>query len=239
MTLDQKPTKITEQVSFHDYAQFALGQALEGGLNTAEDYARQFVSMEEGAGLAFCEYLHGINFRWDSFEKEEKEEGDTFQKWAVRSTGRAAATIQRNVCVWEFLTNGYIPAEYREGIESFSLKMLKKAYRVAVRHKNNKITGQYDFEDAGYEMEAADWLALSECIDESMLNNVIDKITGREPNSNRISFKMDDNGDIWFYRGKKDSAVIGNLNVRNPSQLVRDGIAELMERARITERNEY
>lgn len=234
--LDQKPVKITEQKTFHDYAQYALGQSLESGLDVAGDYLRQFVSMQEGTGLATCEFLHGVNFRWKDVEKED---GDTFQKWAIRESGLSTATVQRNVCVWEFLTNEYIPAAYREGIEGFSLKMLKKAYKVALRHKNNKYTGQYDFEPSGYELEPADWLSLSECADESMLNEVIDKITGREPNSNRMAFKIDENGDVWFYRGKKDSAVIGHLNVNNPSKLVQDGIAELLDRAGISERNEY
>lgn len=234
--LDQKPTRLVEQNAFHEFAIAGLGKALEDGLETASDVARQLVSMEEGSGVAFAEFLHGVNYRWGDFEKED---GDTFQKWAVRSTGRAPATIQRRVCVWEFLSNEYIPAEYREGIEGFSLKMLSKAYKVALRHKNNKHTGKLDFEPSGFDLEPSDWLSLSECVDESMLTEVLDKIMGREPNSNRMSFKLDDNGDIWFYKGKKDSSVIGSLSVRNPSQLVKDGIAELMERAGITERNEF
>ena len=234
--LDQKPTKFSGQKGFREFAQAGLGKALEEGLGFASEIAQQLVSMEESSGLAFAEFLHGLNLRWDEFEKED---GDSFQKWAVRSTGRAPATIQRRVCVWEFLANEYIPADYRPGIEGFSVKMLSKAYKVALRHKNNKYTGKLDFEPSGLDLEASDWLSLSECVDEAMLTEVMDKIMGREPNSNRMSFKLDDSGDIWFYKGKKDSSVIGTLSVRNPSPLVKDGIAELMERAGITERNEY
>ena len=234
--LDQKPTKLMGQDAFHEFAVAGLGKALEDGLDVASSVAQQLVSMEEGSGLALGEFLHGVNFRWEIFDKEKD---DTFQKWAVRSTGRAPATVQRRVCVWEFLSNEYIPADYRPGIEGFSVKMLSKAYKVALRHKNNKYTGKLDFEPSGFDLEASDWLSLSECVDEAMLTEVMDKIMGREPNSNRMSFKLDDNGDIWFYKGKKDSSVIGTLSVRNQSPLVKDGIAELMERAGITERNEY
>jgi hypothetical protein len=232
--LDQKPVKLPEENQFYLLAQKGLGESLEEGLDTAEKYARVFVSMEEGAGLGLAAFLHGVNFRWGDFEKDD---GDTFWNWADRATGRAVATVQRSVCVWEWLTGDYIPAGHKQGIEAFSVKMLKKAYKVSLRHKKNKHTGKYDFEESGYDVEPADWLALSECVDDAMLVGVMDKITGRDPNSNRMSFKMDETGSIWFYRGKKDSAVIGSLSVRSSSELVRDGIAELLDRAGITEFN--
>lgn len=234
--LDQKPIRFQEESEFLALADKGLGDSLELGLDAASEYAQAFVSMEEGSGLGLAKFLHGVNYRWKDFEPEE---GDSFQAWAVRSTSRAPATIQRRVCVWEWLNGDYIPARYRDAIRGFSIKMLSKAYKVSLRHKNNKFTGRYDFESSGFDLEASDWLSMSESADEAMLTEVLDKIMGREPNSNRMSFKLNDNGDIWFYRGKKDSSVIGTLNVRNPSQLVKDGIAELMERAGITERNEF
>lgn len=233
--LDQRPIRFGEEDEFLVLADKGLGDSLEAGLDAASQYAQMFVSMEEGSGIGLSKFLHGVNHRWKDFEPES---GDSFQKWAVRSTSRAAATIQRRVCVWEWLTGDYIPAAYRDSIKGFSMKMLSKAYKISLRHKNNKHTGRYDFEPSGYDIDEADWLALSECVDDAMLVGVIDKITGREPNSNRSSFKIDDNGDIWFFRGKKDSAVIGTLSVRNPSKLVQDGIAELLDRAGITERND-
>lgn len=234
--LDQKPIHFQEESEFLALAEKGLGDSLEEGLDTASEYAQAFVSMEEGSGMGLASFLHGINFRWGEFEKEE---GDSFQKWAVRSTSRSAATIQRRVCVWEWLTGDYIPKAYKDAIRGFSIKMLSKAYKASLRHRNNKYTGKYDFEPSGFDLEASDWLSLSECVDEAMLTEVLDKIMGRDPNSNRTVFKLDDNGEVWFYRGKKDSAVIGTLSVHNPSQLVKDGVAELMERAGITERNEY
>jgi hypothetical protein len=234
--LDQKPIKLPEENQFHLLAQRGIGHSLEEGLLVAEQYARTFVSMEQGAGIGLSEFLHGVNFSWAEFDKEE---GDTFWDWADRATGRAVATVQRDVCMWEWLSGDYIPAGHRNGIEAFSVKMLKKAYKISVRHKKNKYTGQYDFEPSGYDVEPADWLALSECVDDAMLVGVMDKITGRDPNSNRMSFKFDaNNGEIWFYRGKKDSAVIGQLNIINSSALVKDGIAELLDRAGIGELND-
>ena len=234
--LDQKHLRFEEEESsFLDFADKGLGDSLEDGLETAAKYAQVFVSMEEGSSLGFAKFLHGVNFRWAEFEKEK---GDTFQRWAVRSTGRAVATIQRRICVWEWLSGNYIPSEYKDAINSFSIKMLSRAYKISVRHKNNKRVGNYDFEASQYEMENGDWLALSECVDEAMLTDVLDKITGKEPNSNRMSFKIDDTGSIWFYMGK-NSATIGQLSLGSESQIVRDGIAELMERASITEKSDY
>lgn len=232
---DQKPVKLLEEDQFHVLAQRGIGQSREEGLLVAEQYARTFVSMEQGAGLGLSEFLHGVNFLWNEFEKED---GDTFWAWADRATGRASATIQRDICIWEWLSGDYIPAGHRKGIEDFSVRMLKKAYKVSVRHKKNKHTGRYDFEPSGYELEPADWLALSECVDDAMLISVMDKITGKEPNSNRTSFKIGDNGELWFYRGKKDSAVVGQLFTGSDSLLVKDGVVEVMERLGATEFDE-
>jgi hypothetical protein len=234
--LDQKPIHFQEESEFLALADKGLGDSLELGLDAASEYAQAFVSMEEGSGLGLAKFLHGVNYRWKDFEPEA---GDSFQKWAVRSTSRAAATIQRRVCVWEWLTGDYIPAAYKDAIHGFSMKMLSKAYKVSLRHRNNKFTGKFDFEPSGFDLGASEWLLLTESADEAMLTEALDKIMGREPNSNRTAFKLDDNGDIWYYRGKKDSAVIGSLSIKNPSPLVKDGIAELMERAGITERNDY
>ena len=233
--LDQKPVRFPEEKEFLILAEKGLGDSLEEGLSTAERYAQVFVSMEEGSGLGLSAFLHGVNFRWEDFKKEE---GDAFWKWADRATGKAVATVQRRVCVWEWLTGEYIPEDFSESIGNYSVKMLSRAYRVSLRHKKNKYTGRYDFEPSGYEIEPADWLSLSECVDEAMLSNVIDKITGREPNSNRISFKLEDTGEIWFYRGKKSSAVVGELFVNSDSSLVRDGAREAQERLGATEFNE-
>jgi len=234
--LDQKPMRLPQESEFLALADKGVGDSLESGLETASKYAEMFVSMEEGSGLGLAKFLHGVNYRWQEFEKED---GDSFQAWAIRSTGRAPATIQRRVCVWEFLDGDYIPAEYKESIANFSVKMLSKAYKISLRHKKNKRTGNYDFEPSGYEIENVDWLALSECVDEVALVGVLDKITGREPNANRMSFKVDDKGQLWFYRGKKESAVCGQLFIESESAVVRDGVAEAMERLGATETNEY
>ena len=231
--LDQKPVSVIGG-DFLDLAEKGLGESLEEGLQIASQYAQLFVSAEESSGLGLAKFLHGVNFRWSEFEVEE---GDAFWKWSVRATGRSLATIQRRICTWEFLDGEYIPGQFRDAISNFSVKMLAKTYGICTRQLKNKSSGNYDFVPSGYEVEEEDWLALSECVDEAMVMEVVRGITGREK-ANRISFKIDDDGTLWAYRGQ-GSETIGQLFVKSKSILVRDAIAKLLEDANISERNEY
>lgn len=231
--LDQKPVLFKQDESLVSAAEYALGDSLENGLDRAEEYAQQFVSIEENSGLALARLLHGVNFRWSEFETE----GETFWAWSVRATGRALATIQRRICTWEFLDGEYIPKDYYESIRAFSTKMLAKAYVPFLRHSKNKVMGNYDFVPRDFKVSGKHWLKLSECADESMVMEVVRDITGRE-HKDRMSFKMDERGVLWVYKGNKYE-TIGQLFVDSESPLVQEAIADFMESAGITERNDY
>ena len=235
MSVDQKHVKFTEESEFLALADKALGDALEDGLPTAAEYIRSFISMAEGSGLGLAKLLHGINVRWSDFEKED---GDNFHNWAVRSTGKAGATIQRRICAWEFLSGGYIPDAFKEGIEGFSIKMLTKAYRMAVRQERNKQVGNYNFVHLDYEVKNSDWLALSEAIDEVVVGEVVDRVTGKKPRSNRIKFKVDGRGQVWYYKGKDHGKVVGEAYVNSHDPTIREGAFELLDRAGVTEKDE-
>lgn len=199
---------------------------LEYGLDVVGEYAYMFVQAEKGSGLGLAKLLHQVNFHWKNVEHEPS---DTFEDWALRSTGRDKATIQRRVCTWEFLKE-YVPPQYEETfLKNWNISMFSRGYRVAVKHKRNKHTGNYDLISSGNEIEPSEWLALSECVDSSMLIEQLDKITKKEPNKNRVSFGYRD-GELWFYRGKKEQAVIGSLFDGSESELVQDGITEVLEK---------
>lgn len=242
--LDQKPVKISykkydEAFSFEDdflaLAEKGVGEGLEDGLQTAEQYARLFVSAEESGGLALGKFLHGVNFRWNDFENEEEE---PFWMWSVRATGRALATVQRRICTWEFLDGNYIPKDYYDSIRAFSTKMLAKAYVPFLRHSKNKAVGNYDFVPRDFEVEGKHWLKLSECADEGMVMDVVREITGRE-HADRMTIKIDSKGVLRVYKGRKEYDAIGQLFVDSRSALVQEGIAKLLEDANITEVGEY
>jgi len=219
--------KQIDRIPFGDIAKNFLGQSLEGGIEVATDAVQQLQEMENGGAMAMSQFLHGVNFHW----KELGYTDDNFENWVVGSIGYNRAVIQRKVCVWDWLTGDWIPREYLETIEkNFSARMLSKAYKVSLRHSKNKHVGNYDFILSGNEIESGDWIALSECVDDAMLITVIDNITKREPNANRVSFDIDDNGSIWFNRGKKDRVVVGSLSVLDRSPLIMDGVAEAVER---------
>lgn len=239
--VSQRPVKLNfDEGGLDDVIQTmtvrGLGEALEEGLETAAEYAKFLVSTEESSGLALARFLHGINQHWVDFEKEE---GDDFQRWAVRSTGRHAATIQRRVCVWEMLSNDWIPESHREQILSFSIKMLSKAYRVVLKHRRNNQFGNYDFVEAGYKIPDKLWLALSQCTDEIEVNRVVDEITGRQPNSNRISFKYDDKGQVWAFVGKQEGFAAFSLDWTDADPLVQRVNDEILERLGATEFGDY
>ena len=202
-----------------------LGE-LEEGLDAVGKYVSMFVETERGSSLGLAKILHGVNFLWKDIEKED---GDTFKDWAMRSSGLAKATIQRRICSWEFITEHLPPEHYEALMKNWNINMLSRGYRVAVKHSENKYVGNYDYLPSGHEIEPADWLALSECVDLPMLIGVLDKITGKEPNVNRTSFTEND-GTIWFHRGSKDSVSIGSFNVYSDSPLVQDGISEALDK---------
>ena len=84
----------------------------------------------------------------------------------MRSTGLAVATVQRRICTWEFITE-YVPPEHKDAfMDNWTVGMFSRGYRVAVKHSSNKHVGNYDYLPSGYDIEPADWLALSECVDE-------------------------------------------------------------------------
>lgn len=223
--------KLTEELS--EIADRMLGDALEKGIESATEYAGVLVHAEENSGLALSKYLHGINSHWTDFESD----GETFPQWAVRATGRELATCQRRLCIWEFLHGNYIPKPHRNRIQSFSIRQLSKAYGVAVKQVQNN-EGYYDFVSPDYEISDEQWLALSQSQDENGVIEVVREITGKEPNSNRLSFRIK-NGDILFYRGKKDGVVLGRLNHRSHDPVVLEGIEEVMRLLKAKELEEY
>jgi len=215
-----------DKIPFSDLAKNFLGQSLEGGIDVATRAVQELREMEQGSALGVSEFLHGVNLRWRDFECD-----DTFKQWSADATGYNTATVQRKLCSWEWLTGDWIPGAHLDTIKkNFNNRMLSKAYKLSVKHTENKHAGNYDFVSSGYEFEDGDWLSLSECVDEPMLISVIDKVTGREPNVNRVAFSVRDNGDIVFYRGKKDQAVVGHLNVISDSALVKDGVSEVLKK---------
>ena len=204
-----------------------LGHKLEDGLESLGGAVGELVESEKGNGLAICKILHTVNFHWKDIEHDEYP---TFDDWACGYTGYVKATVQRRICSWEFVDQ-YVPGQHKETLlKNWSVGMLSRGYRVAVKHIRYKKDGNYGYEESGYEIDGGDWLALSECVDMPMLIERLGKITDKEPNSNRVSFSVDLNGEIRFYRGKKDVAVIGYLRSDSKSELVRDGISELMEK---------
>lgn len=200
---------------------------LEDGLDALGREMSLLVDGEKGNGLAVCKILHAVNFHWKNIEHDEYP---TFDDWATGYTGFVKATVQRRICSWEFVDE-YVPMPHKETLlKNWNVAMLSRGYRVAVKHRRNSRVGNYDYLESGNEIDEADWLALSECVDMPMLVERLDKITGKEPNTNRTAFTVDNDGFIWFHRGKKDSASIGALNYGSESELVQDGITELMEK---------
>jgi hypothetical protein len=215
-----------DNIPFSEIAQNFLGQSLEGGIEVASQAVGKLMEMEQNSALGMSEFLHGVNYHWKEFDADM-----TFKKWANESTNYNTAVVQRKVCAWEWLTGEWIPGAYLDTIKkNFNTRMLSKAYRLSLKHSQNKYVGNYDFIKSGYDIEFPDWVALSECRDEPMLIGVIDDITDREPNANRVSFGVSDNGELVFYRGKKDQAVIGSLSVGSDSSLVKDGVSEALKK---------
>lgn len=210
-------------------AERMLGEALENGIESATRYAVSLVQAEEHSGVALSKFLHGVNSHWLEFETE----GETFPQWSVRATGRELATCQRRLCIWEFLSGDYIPKKYIKRISDFSIRQLSKAYGISVKQVENE-NGYYDFISPEYDISNEQWLALSECRDEGGVIEVVRKITGKEPNSNRNTFRMK-NGELIFYSGKKDGVVLGSLNCRSRDPLVLLGIEEVQERLKAKE----
>jgi hypothetical protein len=108
--------------------------------------------------------------------------------------------------------------------------MLNASYRVVLKQIQNPHVGNYDYIGAGYDISFPNWLAFSECTDLPAVVRVVKKIKGEDPDENKVSFSVRDNGEIVFYRGKKDQAVIGSLSVGSDSSLVKDGVSEALKK---------
>lgn len=229
--IEELENSLTEELT--GIADRMLGEALENGIETATEYAKVLVNAEENSGLALSKFLHSVNSHWKDFETD----GETFPQWAVRATGRDLATVQRRLCTWEFLHGDHIPKKHRGRISQFSIRQLAKAYGIAVKQVQNH-EGFYDFVSPDYEISDEKWLALSQCSDENQVIEVVREITGKEPNANRMSFRVK-NGDLFFYKGKKGGVAIGHLNLRSRDPLVLEGIEEAMRLLKAKELEEH
>lgn len=209
---------------FIDFADVAIAR-VEDGLEDSGDYAYAMILAEKGGGLGAAKYLHFVNSHWNEIDHGK----ETFIEFATRKVYKNKYTVIRRVCSWEFLES-YVPSHHKEAfLRNWDVGMFSRGYRIAVKHRANKFNGNLDYLPSGLEIEKADWLALSECVDLPGLIDVKSRIDGKEPNKNRVAFTEKD-GAIWFHRGKKDSAQIGVLYCNLESELVQDGITELLEK---------
>lgn len=214
----------------------ALGDSLEEGtLGIVGEALRRFRSLSQASSISAARLLHGVNYRWLDFEHED---GDTFLSWAVRETGYDRLTVIRRVCEWEFLSGGYIPQEFRDRIEDYTVRQLDKVYSVCVTAKEDKHKGVLDIVPEDYEIETEDWLKLSEALDDVAVGEAVREIKGKEKNSNHLSLKIDDDGVVWAYQGKS-SETIGQLFVEKEVELVQKAIRRICESSGISRRNEY
>ena len=216
---------------FFALAEKGIGE-LENGLEEAARYVDQLVSVEKDSGMGLCKLLHGLNDGWVK-SGVDKEEWDSYREWATTRFCLAERTLHKKLCTWEFL-QVYVPSHFTDTfLKNWNLSMYDVGYKVAVKHRYNKHTGNYDFMESGYEIEPSDWLALSECIDVPMVHEVKGKIDGKEPNANRVNFGFDaNNGAIRFYLGKKEERTIGYFMVDEEDAVIQDGITEALERLR-------
>lgn len=221
---------LEELTDLFAFADKALGDASEEGLHIASHAVKTLSKLEEAGGMSLAKLLHSVNFAWDRFNVDE-----TFEQWATRETQKHKKTIQERVCTWEFLDQ-YVPGEHKEAfLNNWNVSMYAVGYRVAVKHKKNRLVGNYDFIPSGYEIEPADWLALSECVDLPMVYEVKGRIDGKEPNANRVSFGFNSgNGQIKFYVGKNQEKIVGYLLVNEDDLVVQEGINEILERLKVS-----
>jgi len=217
-----------DKIPFSEIARSLVGQSLEGGFDAVSESMEILRGMEQGSALGVSEYLHGVNYSWKEFCKTHSID-DTFKN--VFSSWYDTATLQRKVCSWEMLTGDWIPKEYLDVIKrNYNTKMLNASYRVILKHFQNPHVGNYEYIKSGLDIKTSDYLALSECRDFPAVVDAVKKIKGEDPDKNKVSFTVRDNGDIVFYRGKKDQAVVGHLNVISDSALVKDGVSEVLKK---------
>lgn len=234
--LDQKPVVYDgEQESLFSYADRSLGQSLEdGSLDSVAETLRMFRTLGRDSSLAAAKTLHGVNRNWYQLEHEE---GESFLEWAVRETGYSGLTIERAICMWEFLFEDYIPKPYRAKIAGHTVQQLHKEYSIRVSCKRSE-EGDYDYVEEDYEITDKQWLALAEAPDTAGVVAVVDKIKGRKGNKNRMSLKIAEDGTLWVFQGKH-SETWGQLKVGSQSELVQKAIRRACENLPITEHNDY
>lgn len=207
-----------------------MGTCLENDdLETIAGVLRGLRSLNRSSALATAKLLHSVNAHWNEFSHDE---GDTFVYWATRETGYNSETVKKNVSVWEFLNGGYIPKQHRARFNDHTMKQLTKEYSLCITpHEKD---GKLEFIQEDYGLKDENWLALSECVDGPQTSALVMELKGKERNENYISFKIDADGSLWYF-SKKSNGTIGQLFTEHKSELVREAVRCLLERAKIRE----
>ena len=211
-----------EKHTILDFADRILGQSLEdGNFDLASEAIEKFRAMNKASILGVCKILHGVKLHWEDVAHEE---GDSFEKWAVRSTGYSVWTIDKRISNWKFLNDGHIPEEFKEKIWSHTIRQLDKEASLVVNQ--------------GYELDHDDWRDLSEAIDEYRVADICAKIKGRPRNKNHMALKIDDKGDIFAFQDVRQRYV-GSLSVDNDDPLVIKAIHRICNDAGISKKSDY
>lgn len=228
--------KFDEKELLFAAADKTLGDALEkGSIGLCAEALRRFRALSWASSIALARLLHGVNQNWMEWEHEK---GDTFLDWAVRETGMDRQTVKKRVCEWEFLYGNYVPKEYRRNIAEYTVRQLDKVYSLCVNAEENRQGGYLNIVEEDYQITDENWRALSEAVDEHMVADVVREIKGKEKNSNNMSLKIDADGTLWVYQGKREE-TIGQLYTEKDSEVVKKAIRRICENSGITERNNY
>ena len=222
-TLDQpSATDICrkEEAHFLDLSERVLEQSLaEGSFDFAWTTIEGFRAMNKASSLAMSSLLHGVKSHYGEVESEE-----TFIQQAIRRTGYSQLTIERYIAVWELLRGDLVPEEFRENIQSQTMRQLVKEASLVV--------------EQGYELEHDDWRDLSEAADEHRVAEISARIKGKPRNKNHMSLKVDEDGFIHAYQGNEEE-LVGQLFTESASPMVQKAIRRIMESSAITKRSDY
>jgi len=164
------------------------------------------IGKASGLGMAKLAY-DGLQV-WLRLELGEEKE---YYEAAMVGMGRHKQTVVRGVAIWKMFEDEFVPDYDREKMYTLGVKMLAPIAQ-AVKE--------------GHEIPSEKWLALSECVDEAEVRDVIKQITGKEKNSNNRKLFIDVDGDITVVT-KKEIAYVGHLDVTSKSALVLETIERI------------
>lgn len=233
-SLDQNLLPATQDTSvFLSRAEHVVGSAMEeGSFEYAFLYVQQLRALQRATGLGSAKTLHLINLYWDKIDHDE----ETFIAQAVRLTGYSELHIKRLVCAWEMLSGNYIPQPFREKISEQTLQCLFKESQLVVLPR--PVNGRYEFVGQDYHIEESEWRALAEAPDERTVGEIVSEIKGKPRNKNLTTFVIEDNGDVFVYRGK-DSDFLFPLPVTDEREWMQKVVGRVVEKLEIVRRNEY